>query len=160
MLGAMQPGFRLSIGADSSDVARVQVTFAEFAEAHALPAEVRRSLSVVLDELLANTVTHGFKGVGGKRVGGTVTIDVELHRDRLAITLTDDGRPFDPFREAAAPDTALSVEDRPIGGLGVHLVRELLDDVSYHRRGDRNVVTLVKRLAVGSRTPGHSAEEG
>jgi serine/threonine-protein kinase RsbW len=142
--GAMHPGFRMSIGAELGDVARVHAAFAQFAEAHAVPAAVRRSMNVVLDELLANTVTYGL----ADQVGGSVTVDVELHRDRLAITLTDDGKRFDPFGRAA-PDTTLSVEDRPIGGLGIHLVRQLVDEVSYHRHGDHNVVVLVKRLAGG-----------
>ena len=140
----MQASFRVSIGADLGEVARVQETFGEFAETHGVPAAVRRTMNVVLDELLANTVTYGL----ADKAGGTATIDVELHGDRLVVTLTDDGTPFDPFGRAA-PDTTLSVEDRPIGGLGIHLVRQLVDEVSYHRRGDRNIVVLVKRLAGG-----------
>ena len=105
----MTNAIRVTIGADPGEVAGVTAAFAEFADAHALPAGVRRSMSVVLDELLANTVTHGLAG----SKTGEVTIDVELGSDRLTVTLTDDGRPFDPFGRAA-PDTALSVEDRPI----------------------------------------------
>jgi anti-anti-sigma factor len=134
----------MSIGADLGGVARVQDTFGEFAETNGVPAAARRSMNVVLDELLTNTVTHGLAG----REDGSVTIDVELHPDRLAVTLADDGKPFDPFGRGA-PDTTLSVEERPIGGLGIHLVRQLVDEVSYHRRDDRNVVVLVKRLAGG-----------
>ena len=77
-----------------------------------------------------------------------MTVEVELSPDRLSVTLTDDGTPFDPFG-AAAPDTALSVEERRIGGLGIHLVRRMMDEVSYHRRDDRNVVVLGKRLRAG-----------
>ena len=137
----MTNGFRLTIGPDRTGVAQVHAGFAEFAAAHALPAAVRRSLNVALDELLTNTVAYGFAG----RDGGEVTVAVELHPDRVAVTLTDDGRPFDPFA-VAAPDTALPTDTRPIGGLGIHLVRELMDEVSYQRRADRNVVVLVKRL--------------
>lgn len=137
----------MSIGADSGEVARVQATFGEFAETHGVPADIRRSMTVVLDELLANTVTHGLSA-GGGRDGGSVTVEAGLQGDQLVITLTDDGTPFDPFGRAA-PDTTLSVEDRPIGGLGIHLVRQLVDEVSYHRRDDRNVVVLTKRLGTG-----------
>ena len=143
----MEQGFQMSIGADPGEVARVQVAFGTFAETHGVPSAVRRSMSVALDELLANTVTHGLAATG--RETGSVTVDVKLNPDRLVITLTDDGSAFDPFGRAA-PDTTLSVEDRPIGGLGIHLVRQLVDDVSYDRRDDRNVVVLVKRLAPGT----------
>ena len=146
----MGPGFRMTIGGDRSEVARVNAAFAEFADAHALPASVRRSMNVVLDELLTNTSVYGFAGREGGRGGGEVTVEAELRTDRVSVTLTDDGRPFDPFG-VAAPDTALPVEERRIGGLGIHLVRRMMDEVSYHRRADRNVVVLTK-LLTGGRT--------
>ena len=140
----MRPGFRMTIGADPDGAFRVGAAFAEFADAQALPASIRRSMSVALDELLTNTIAHGFAG----RALGEVTVAVELRADRVSLTLTDDGSPFDPFGRAA-PDTALPVEERRIGGLGIHLVRRMMDEVSYHRRGDRNVVVLTKLLAGG-----------
>ena len=141
----MRPGFRMTIGADLGEVAGVHAAFAEFADAHAVPASIRRSVNVVLDELLTNTISYGFAG----RERGEVTIAVELRTDRLSVTLTDDGKPFDPFG-MAAPDTAPSVEERRIGGLGIHLVRRMMDEVSYHRRADRNVVILAKLLTGGT----------
>ncbi len=145
----MRPGFRMTIGAELGDVGRVHSAFAEFADAHGLPASIRRSMDVALDELLVNAISHGLAG----REGGEVTIEVELRPDRLCATLTDDGRPFDPFG-AAAPDTALPVEDRRVGGLGIHLVRRMMDEFGYRRRADRNVVTLAK-LLTGGMTAGH-----
>ncbi len=140
----MTNAFRMTIGADPGDVARVGAGFAEFADAHAVPASIRRSMNVALDELLSNTIAYGFAG----REGGEVIIEVELHADRLSVTLTDDGKPFNPFG-LAAPDTASPMEERRPGGLGIHLVRRMMDEVSYHRRADRNVVTLAKVLTGG-----------
>lgn len=137
----MRPGFRMTIRAEPGEVARVAAAFAEFADAHALPAAVRRGLNVALDELLHNTIAYGFAG----RERGEVTVEVELRTDRVCVTLTDDGRPFDPS-EMDAPDTMLSTQERRIGGLGIHLVRQMMDEVSYERRADRNVVVLAKRL--------------
>lgn len=155
----MRPGFRMTIGADRSEVARVNAAFAEFADSHALPAAVRRSLHVVLDELLTNISVYGFAGREGEGEGegggggGEVTVEAELGTDRVSVTLTDDGRPFDPFAVAAA-DTALPVEERRIGGLGIDLVRGMMDEVSYQRRAERNVVVLTKLLK-GGRTADH-----
>ena len=137
----MGPSFRMTIGADLGQVAGVGAAFAEFADAHAVPAAIRRSLSVALDDLLNNTIAYGFAG----REGGEVRVEVELRADRLCATLTDDGRPFNPL-DTAAPDTGLSVEERQVGGLGIHLVRRMMDEVGYQRRGDHNVVTLAKLL--------------
>ena len=137
------PSFSLTIGSDPGQVARVAAAFAEFAAAHALPAAIRRSVSIALDELLTNTIAYGFAGRGG--AGGAVTIEVELRPDRLCVTLADDGKPFNPL-EARTPDTTLPVAERQVGGLGIHLARELMDEVAYQRRGDRNVVTMAKLL--------------
>ncbi len=145
----MTNAFRMTIGADPGAVAGVTAGFAEFADAHAVPASIRRSMHVALDELLHNTIAYGFAG----REGGEVVIEAELHGDQLSVTLTDNGMPFDPFG-MAAPDTASPVEERRPGGLGIHLVRRLMDDVSYHRRADRNVVILSKHLSGGT-TAGH-----
>lgn len=140
----MPLGVRLSVGADPDGVGEINAAFARFAQTHALPPAVRRSLHVALDELLANELSYGMAG----RHSGSLTAEMELDQERLTVTLTNDGPPFDPFSEAA-PDTALSVDDRPIGGLGIHLVRQLMDHVSYERRAGHNVVVLVKRLVAG-----------
>jgi serine/threonine-protein kinase RsbW len=137
----------MTIGADGGEVARVNAAFAKFADEHALPASVRRSVHVVLHELLTNTIVYGFAG-RGEGGGGEATVEVELLADRVSVTLTDDGRPFNPL-EVAAPDASLPLEERRIGGLGIHLVRGLMDEVSYQRRGDRNVVVLTKLLSGG-----------
>lgn len=137
----MTNGFQIAIGTGPGEIARVTAAFAAFAVAHGLPASVRRSLQVALDELLTNTMVYGFAG----QEGGAVTVEVALHPDRVAVTVTDDGKPFDPLGQAP-PDTALPLAQRPIGGLGLGLVRGMMDEVSYQRRGDRNVVVLAKRL--------------
>ncbi len=140
----MRQEFRMSVGAHAGEVEKVNAVFARFAETYALPGAVRRSVNVALDELLANELSHGMAG----RDAGSVTVEVELDQERVTVTITDDGPPFDPFRQAA-PDTTLSVDERPIGGLGIYLVRELMDNVSYQRRDGQNVVVLVKQLVVG-----------
>ncbi len=149
----MGSGFRMPIVGQLSEVARVAAAFAEFAAAQRVPTEVRRSLQVVLDDLLANVVNHGLAG----RAGGEATVDVAINGGELIVTISDNGPPFDPFARAA-PDTTLSIEERQIGGLGIHLVRQMMDEVSYERREDRNVTVLIKRLHDGhdGTAPSHS----
>ena len=138
----MRHGFQLCVDASPDGVGKANAAFAEFAEAHAVPAGVRRPLQVALDELLANELSHGKAG----RQIGSVTMDIALDEERMAVTLTSDGPAFDPFGQDA-PDTSLPVEERPIGGLGLHLVRQLMDEVRYERRDGRNVVMMMKLLA-------------
>ena len=72
-----------------------------------------------------------------------IEVDVELSGNRLVVTIRDDGVPFNPFG-LATPDTSASIEQRKIGGLGIHLVRSVMDEYLYQRQINKNVVTLVK----------------
>jgi anti-anti-sigma factor len=141
----LSSGFRMAIGAEQEGVANVIAAFAVFAGAEGLAPAVRRSMNVVLDELLANTLSHGLAG----RDDGEVTVEVGVRNGVLTVTIADNGERFDPFARAA-PDTSLSVEDRPIGGLGIHLVKKLVDDVEYRWESGRNLVMLSKRLEGGA----------
>ena len=144
----MSPGFQMTFGADPGAVARAVEMFAAFAETHELPTAVRRSIQVALDEFVYNPIVYGFPQLGaGMGVG---EVQVELEGGQVRVTITDNGPPFDPLAYQD-PDTALSVEERGIGGLGIHLVRKMMDEVRYERRGDRNVVVLVKRLGEGTK---------
>ena len=143
----MRHEIQMSVAADPSGLRAVSTAFAEFAEAHSLPADVRRSINISLDELLANALSHGRTG----RDPCSVTVEVKLDEERVTVIFTDDGTPFDPFGREA-PDTTLPVEMRPIGGLGLHLVGQLMDEVSYQRRDGHNVVVLVKQLVNGQDT--------
>jgi anti-sigma regulatory factor (Ser/Thr protein kinase) len=98
-------------------------------------------VNVLLDELLSNIISYAYKDDEEH----FIDVRVEVVPDRLAVTVSDDGKPFNPF-SGNAPDTGLGIEEREVGGLGIHLVRNMVDEVVYNRRTDRNVVTLVKQL--------------
>ena len=102
-------------------------------------------MNVVFEELLNNIVSYAYRDEGEH----TIDLRVELSSDRLAVTITDDGRPFNPFM-SAVPDITVSLEEREPGGLGIHLVRNMMDEVSYRRRTGKNAVILVKHLEAGS----------
>ena len=104
-----------------------------------LPQEVAWRLRVALDEIVANIVGHGDRGGGG-------TLDVWFRRDGDAaeVTIADDGPPFDPLSRPA-PDVTLPLEARQPGGLGIALVKSLMDDVRYVRT-TRNVLIIRKHI--------------
>ncbi len=129
------------------EIDTVNAAFNAFAEEKGLKKRVRRKINLVFDELLNNIVTYAHDDDRDH----TIEVKVELSADRLAVTVIDDGKPFNPFL-LAAPDTGQSVEEREVGGLGVHLVRNVMDEMSYHRRTDRNVVILIKHLEPSART--------
>ena len=96
---------------------------------------------VALDEALSNIVHHGLAGREGT---AEIEIEFRLVGAEVEIVLADDAPPFNPL-EVAEPDTARSLEERPVGGLGVALVRKLMDVVEYERREGRNQLRLRRR---------------
>jgi anti-sigma regulatory factor (Ser/Thr protein kinase) len=103
---------------------------------------VVNALNVVLDEAVSNAINHGYDA----GVRGEIAVRLRRAPDGVLLEVEDDGRPFDPL-QAPPPDLTLSLERRPIGGLGIHLIRNLMDEVSYARVGGRNVLKMVKHLA-------------
>jgi serine/threonine-protein kinase RsbW len=102
-------------------------------------------VEVSLDEVLANVVRHGLAGRGDS---ARVELEVQLAPGEppcCEVRVEDDGPAFDPLA-AAAPDTTLGVDERPIGGLGIELVKRLMDEVHYERTEGRNRLRLVRRL--------------
>jgi anti-sigma regulatory factor (Ser/Thr protein kinase) len=74
-----------------------------------------------------------------------VGVDLVLEDGVLRVEIVDEAAAFDPLARPA-PDTDQALEERPIGGLGIHIVKQLMDDVRYRREGGKNVLTLTKRL--------------
>jgi anti-sigma regulatory factor (Ser/Thr protein kinase) len=112
-----------------------------FAESQGWPAEFLFKVKLVLEEVVINVVSYGSEG------GHVPTVQVKLSQDdgQLVIRIDDDGIAFDPLQKAP-PDLDASLDDRPIGGLGVYLVRQLMDSVSYQRDGDWNRLTVSTSL--------------
>ena len=98
--------------------------------------------SLAIEELVTNCIKYGYTGDANAH---TIHIALSVDDRTLGIEVVDDGNPFNPL-DARAPDLSLAVEDRPIGGLGLHLLRELADAVSYERRDGSNVLRLTKRM--------------
>lgn len=99
-------------------------------------------INLVLEELIVNVINYGYPD---GRNGG-IDVLVETDAEEINIRITDDGNAFDPFA-VAAPDLSLDIIDRPIGGLGIHLVRNYMDTYTYHYVDKHNDVELSKRLS-------------
>ena len=99
-------------------------------------------IDIAVEELFVNIAHYAYGSDTGP-----ATIRVELSEDPRAVTITfiDCGMPYDPLAKPD-PDTTLSVEEREIGGLGIHLVRQIMSEVLYERKEDKNVLTLIKQI--------------
>ena len=98
-------------------------------------------INLALDELFTNIISYGFKDDEEHVIKVTLTPD----KDELFLCIEDDGMPFNPI-DFETPDVSCSVEECKIGGLGIHIMKKLMDDVCYERCGEKNVLNLKKKL--------------
>jgi len=96
---------------------------------------------LAIEELVTNCIQYAYEEANEH----TIMIVLSIEDGDLSISVIDDGHPFDPLT-APPPDFSLEVQDRPIGGLGIHLLRQLADNIAYERRDGTNRITLTKRL--------------
>lgn len=115
-------------------------TFEAFSQKHEIPKEIMQKIRRVIVELLSNMIQYG----SPKGQEAQVSIQLELlSSGRLSIKMYNEGVPFNPF-QITPPNTAIPLEHREIGGLGIHLVRRLMDEYSYQRTTDCNVISMCK----------------
>ena len=125
----------------AAGIAFVAATFDAFSRRHRLPGEVAQAGQVALDEILSNVVKAGFESGAERRMD--VSFDIE--DGVLEIVVGYNGLPFDPLSRQD-PDTSAALEDRAVGGLGIYLVKKLMDGTSYERIGGANRLRMTKRI--------------
>lgn len=123
------------------EIHRLAEIVEEFGDLHGVPAKVVFNLNLALDELLTNVIDYAFPDEGAHEI----LVHLSLEDGMIGAEVIDDGVAYDPTARPD-PDTSLSVEDRPIGGLGIHFVKRMMDRVEYVRDGNRNRLALWKRL--------------
>ena len=121
---------------------RIASAVEELGQREAWPDSLIFKVNLALEEVGINILSYGGEG-GGPHP--EIEIVITSEDDALTIEVSDDGRPFDPLSESPEPALGAEIEDRPIGGLGVHLVKTIMDDLSYRHTGGRNCLTMVAR---------------
>lgn len=106
-----------------------------------LTQSLAMGINLALEEAVSNVILYAYP----KETDGLVDVEAILRKDSLEFIIVDSGVPFDP---TAAPEinTSLPAEERSIGGLGIHLVRELMDSVCYERKDEKNYLKMIKYL--------------
>lgn len=113
--------------------------FEDFAFRNDMTTVATQKFNIVLDELLNNIISYGFNDPEEHEI----EVKFQLKYLRLIITIEDDGIPFNPFRNES-PDIKLAIDERKLGGLGVHIVKNLVDEYAYIRQANKNIINLVK----------------
>ena len=131
----------LALDADLSALARMADAVEAYTASRGVSPEKAVLLVVALDEILTNILSHG-----ALAAGMTVDVKVDVQGEALTATVEDPGPAFDPLQEAPPPVLAGNLDERPIGGLGLHIVKTIVQEIAYERKVGRN--RLVMRLAL------------
>ena len=122
------------------DLADLVAAIEALGEEDGWPGELTFRVSLVVDELAQNVVDYAYNDTPGD-----VEVAVTSRDETIVIEIVDEGKPFDPLTDAPAPDLTSPIESRPIGGLGVHFTKTLMDDVEYRRESGKNCLKIVTR---------------
>ena len=140
---AAAPVFRQTMPNQLMAIPVLQTAFEQYVAQWEGAKPLIPTLNMALDDLLSNVVQYGFPNDPSEHL---ITVDGEVRGDYVILTISDDGVPFNPLM-VAVPDLSVPYHERDIGGLGIHLVRSMFDEVSYHRTVGHNVLTIKKKLA-------------
>lgn len=132
--------FTAHIKNDLKEISTITEKFENFADDNQLSQRIIYDISLCLDELITNIISYGFED----KKTHEIEVKFELHEKELKLILIDDGKAFDPTTKEDPEHLQHQVEDRPIGGLGIYLVKKLMDIVKYKRVNDKNILTLTK----------------
>jgi serine/threonine-protein kinase RsbW len=126
---------------DLKEIERLNRIVRQFGDLHEVPGRTLYAINLALDEVVTNVVLHGFEDP----VGQEFAINLTAREGVITAQVEDGGRAFNPL-DAPVPDLTASLDERTLGGLGIHLVRSLMDKVEYRRDGEKNVLTVRKRI--------------
>lgn len=126
---------------DISEVSRLYEFIEELGNDFSLTPDIVFNLNLVLEEAVVNIINYAYP----KEEHESIYLSARMHEGSIVLVLTDTGKEFDP---TAAPeaDVTLSAEDRQIGGLGIFLIRQIMNEVKYERIEGKNVLTLEKKI--------------
>ena len=133
---------KLSVKADVNSLGEVQDFVDRILEEHECSMKAQMQIDIAVEELFVNIAHYAYPSGGGDAI---IEVDTESVADCVKITFEDTGVPYDPLKHED-PDVTLSAEDRDIGGLGIFMVKQSMDDISYEYTDNRNRLTIVKKI--------------
>lgn len=134
----------ITVPSDKDRLHEVQGFIEECLSGCGASAKTLTQLELAVEEIFVNISSYAYRPPGSGNVD--ISCDVEEGMMRVVITFEDEGPEFDPL-DREDPDVTIRKEDRPIGGLGIFLVKKNVDGISYRRDGGRNILTIEKSLA-------------
>ena len=134
---------RLVLQNDIEQVPQLARFVDEVCETAGLDMATTMQLNLAIEEAVVNVMNYAYP----QGTVGDINLEAQADNHQLEFIISDSGSPFDPTAQQEA-DITLSAEERPIGGLGIHLVRQIMDHVTYERKDNKNILTLRKSLSL------------
>ena len=132
----------LTLTNDLKRVPRLNTFIDEVCEANGFDMATTMQINLAIEEAVVNVMNYAYP----KGTKGDITIETKANNSEVFFVISDTGKPFDPTAKAEV-DITLSAEDRSIGGLGIHLIRQIMDHINYERVDGHNILTLIKKLS-------------
>lgn len=124
-----------------SEIARLQDHLEGLGDARGIPPRALHEMQLAVEELLTNVLNYAFTD----QTEHKIKVRLQQTESEFSIAVEDDGRPFN-LLEHPAPDLSKPLEQRPVGGMGIHMIRKSMDRIDYRRADGKNILTLIKRL--------------
>ena len=133
----------LNIEARTENLEKVLAFIGEILDEYNCSLKVRTQLDIAVEELFVNIAHYAYHSGAG---AATVRVETEDAPRGLTLTFMDRGAPFDPLSNRRPDTTSLPARERPIGGLGLFMVRKIVDEIAYRREDGMNILTVRKKF--------------
>ncbi len=131
-----------------AEIPKLTDSFSSYGKKNHLDDDSIFDFCVALDEIVNNIVNYGYNGESVHEI----KINFSLKKDLICVCVSDDGKPFNPC-ELTPPDISKPIEEKPVGGLGFFLVKQLMDSVEYKRQENKNILVLNKKINFSTKNP-------
>ena len=136
----MSANLSIKVKSDREELGAITSAVEAFSVDEAWSSDLLFRINLVIEELVLNIMDYGYDDDQHE-----IEINLKSDQEVVTIDILDEGRAFDPLHDAPIPDINAPLEERSVGGLGVHLARTMMDGITYHREDTRNHLQLVKR---------------
>jgi serine/threonine-protein kinase RsbW len=135
----MDQSFELTIGSDVDEIPKVSALVGDVMQINGFGSEETLDTQLAVEEAVTNVIVHGYK-----KLGGEITVSGRIGADQIEVQITDAAPRFDPLA-VTEPELEAGIDDRDVGGLGVFLIRQVIDEISYRYENGKNILVFIKR---------------
>lgn len=137
----MSKRYQMTRAAELESLSAFREFISDCCSRHEVPNEAAFDLKLAVDEACTNVIEHGYKGMDP----GSIILSFRIEPDRILVSLTDFGHIFEPY-SAPKPDVEAALEDRELGGLGLYLIYQTMDNIDYQTSEEGNTLTFTKYI--------------